>query len=143
MILDAYAIVAYLREEAVADEVEVLLLDGGCAPTSSALAEVTDQLIRLDGLREEVAAAYLAGLGLESAVPLDGALAAAAGRLRARHYHRIRRSVSMADCIGAATAHSLDRPLVTFDPHLLDLCFEERIGTVVLPGSDGSRWSPS
>jgi predicted nucleic acid-binding protein len=44
-----------------------------------------------------------------------------AGRLRARHYHRNAMAVSLADCIAAATALSLDRPLATADPALAAL----------------------
>jgi hypothetical protein len=34
-------------------------------------------------------------------------------------------------------------PLATSDPHLLDLCHAESIDTIVLPSTNGSRWSPS
>jgi predicted nucleic acid-binding protein len=74
-------------------------------------------------------------------VPVDASLAVAAGRLRARHYHRVRRAVSMADCITAAAARNLAQPLAAADPQLLDLCHHEGIETVVLPGTDGSVWT--
>jgi predicted nucleic acid-binding protein len=77
---------------------------------------------------------------LEGSV-VDFTVGAEAGRLRARRYHRARCAVSMADCIAAQTARSKGEPLATSDPHLLDLCHEEGILTVVLPGSDGSRWT--
>jgi predicted nucleic acid-binding protein len=47
----------------------------------------------------------------------------------------------MADCIAAQTARAKGEPLATADPHLLDLCHAENIGTFVLPGSDGTRWT--
>ncbi len=70
-------------------------------------------------------------------------LGAAAGRLRACHYHRKRWAVSMADCIAAETARSRNEQLATLDPDLLDVCHAENIARVVLPQSDGSTWSPS
>jgi predicted nucleic acid-binding protein len=75
-------------------------------------------------------------------IRVDGAVGAAAGRLRARRYHRIRCVVSMADCIAAETARATAQALVTSDPHLLELCHAEGIATLPLPASDGSRWTP-
>ena len=57
--------------------------------------------------------------------------------------HRTRCSVSMADCIAAHAAGDRAEALATSDPHLLDLCHAEGIGTLVLPASDGSRWAPA
>lgn len=60
---------------------------------------------------------------------------------RARHYHRRDRAVSLADCVVAETARSLDAPVASSDPHLLDLCHDERIAVMVLPDSAGNMWS--
>jgi hypothetical protein len=49
--------------------------------------------------------------------------------------------VSMADCIAAQVANVQADSLATSDPHLLDLCHAEEISTIVLLGSDGSRWT--
>jgi predicted nucleic acid-binding protein len=83
----------------------------------------------------------VAQLGLLDGTVVDSTVGAEAGRLRARRYHRARCAVSMADCIAAQAARSKGEPLATSDPHLLDLCNAEGISTVVLPGSDGSRWT--
>jgi predicted nucleic acid-binding protein len=48
-------------------------------------------------------------------------VATEAGRLRARHYHRQRCAVSLADCVAAATALAHRRPLATSDPALAAL----------------------
>ncbi|MHB8220359.1 MAG: PIN domain-containing protein [Acidimicrobiales bacterium] len=142
-VLDAYAVVAYLRGERAAPNVRLLLDAGGAALTAVGVAEVLDHLVRLVGVDEEDAALDLAQLGLLEGIVVDATIGGAAGRLRARHYHRTRCAVSMAECISACSAHVRAEPLATSDPHLLDVCHAEGIATVVLPGSDGSLWAPS
>lgn len=58
----------------------------------------------------------------------------------ARHYHRRDRAISLADCVAAETARSLDAPLATSDPHLLDTCDAEGIAVMVLPDARGAVW---
>ena len=141
-ILDAYAVLAFLKDEAAAVEVEALIAGGSTAMTALGVAEVLDHLIRLDGVNEEDASLDLAQLGLDSPVIVDDSLAAAAGRLRARSYHRTNCPVSLADCIAAEAARATRRPLATSDPALLGVCHREAIAIAVLPGTDGSRWTP-
>lgn len=45
--------------------------------------------------------------------------------------------MSTADCVAAEVARATGVALATADPHLLDLCQEEGINTVELPGSGG------
>lgn len=141
-VLDAYAVLAFLRGEPAAENVRPLLEGGGAALTAVGLAEVLDHLIRLAGAAEDDAALDLAQLGLLDAIPLDAGVGAAAGRLRARHYHRTRCPVSMADCIAAESARRLGRPLATADPDLLTVCHHESIPYAALPGSDRTTWTP-
>ena len=142
-VLDAYAVLAFLNAEPAAAAVKTVLKRGGAALTSVGVGEVLDHLIRLVGADEEEAALDLGQLGLLDGSPVSGELGAAAGRLRARRYHRSRCAVSMADCVAAETARSQAEPLATSDPHLLDLCHAEDIARLVLPQSDGSVWAPS
>jgi PIN domain nuclease of toxin-antitoxin system len=144
VILDAYAVLALLRGEPAADDVEALL--GGDQPaalTSLGLAEVIDRLVRLSGVTVEEAVLDLSQLGLARPSLLDSDSALAAGELRSRHYHRKTRAVSMADCVAAAVAYEREVALATSDPHLLDLCHDEKIEVVPLPDSRGERWTPS
>jgi len=67
----------------------------------------------------------------------------AGGFAGARHYHRTSCPVSLADCVAAEVARSRDQSLGTADPHLLDVCHREGIAMDVLPGSSGSRWTPT
>lgn len=141
-ILDAYAVIAHQLGEAAAPEVAALLGGPHRHLTATGLAEVVDRLIRLTGTDEDEVILDLQDLALLDAVPVDGELALAAGRLRSRRYHRTTCSVSLADCVAAESARALARPLATSDPHLLDLCEAEGIGCIALPGSDGTRWRP-
>lgn len=141
-ILDAYAVIAYLKAEAAAPEVRPLLDRGEASLTAVGVAEVLDHLVRLAGVDEEDAALDLAQLGLLDGVVVDSALGLAAGRLRARRYHRSRCAVSMADCIAAEAARQEATDLATSDPHLLDLCRVEGISALVLTASGGTRWAP-
>ena len=72
------------------------------------VAEVLDHLIRIVGVDEEEASLDLAELGLLEPQIVDETIAAGAGRVRARRYHRTRCAVSLADCIAAETARLLD-----------------------------------
>lgn len=141
-VLDAYAVIAYLRDEPAAASVASLLASSVAALTAVGLGEVFDQLVRVAGADEEVVALDLAELGLLDGLSIDAALGAAAGRLRARYYHRTRCPVSMADCLLAETGRALVRPVATSDPQLLDICHAEGIGLIALPGSDGAHWEP-
>jgi PIN domain nuclease of toxin-antitoxin system len=140
-VLDAYAVLAFLREEPAAVEVRPLLEAGDALLTAVGLGEVLDHLVRLAGVDEEEAVLDLAELGLIDAIAVDAATGAASGRLRARHYHRLRCAVSMADCVAAEIARARNDVLATSDPHLLDVCARESVGALVLPGSDGTRWT--
>ena len=142
-ILDAYAVIAYLKAEPAAPEVRPLLDRGEANLTAVGVAEVLDHLVRLAGADEEDAALDLAQLGLLDGVVVDSDLGLASGRLRARRYHRSRCAVSMADCIAAEAARREATGLATSDPHLLDLCRVEGISAIVLTMSDGTRWAPS
>lgn len=141
-VLDAYAVIAYLRGEPAAEPVHPLLEDGIGVLTAVGLAEVLDHLVRLAKADEDDAVLDVAQLGLLDALPVDAHTGSAAGRLRARYYHRTRCAVSMADCIAAETARATGRSLATADPDLLDVCHAENIAIHPLPASDGTTWTP-
>ncbi len=134
-VLDAYAVIAYLRDEPAADQVRPLLEAPDSALTAVGLGEVLDHLVRLAGADEDDAVLDLAQLGLLDAVAVNAETGSAAGRLRARHYHRTRCPISMADCVAAETARATSQPLATADPHLLDVCDIENIDVMPLPAS--------
>ena len=89
-LLDAYAVLAFLKAEAAAPEVRALLAGGDASLTSLGVAEVIDHLVRIVGADEEDAALDVAQLDLLDGLAVDAAMGLAAGRLRSRHYHRSR-----------------------------------------------------
>jgi PIN domain nuclease of toxin-antitoxin system len=141
-ILDAYAVLALLKGEVAAGEVEqILRRNPDCALTLLGVSEVLDHLVRLSDADEEDAVLDLAQLELDESPPLDSVLATRAGLLRARQYDRSARAVSLADCVAAESARAAARRLASSDPHLLDMCTDEGVGVIPLPDSRGRVWS--
>lgn len=143
IVLDSFAVLALLLDEPAAAQVQQLIEgDEQAALTVLGVAEVIDYLVRLMGADEDDAVLDLAQLGLDTPSSVEAPVALQAGLLRARHYHRNNRAVSLADCTAAETARPPGCQLATADPHLLDLCQEEGIGIIALPDSAGQTWSP-
>ena len=137
-VLDAYAVLAFFRDEPAAEEVSVLLTSPTVLSAVNA-AEVVDQLVRVYGrVADDVHGdlAVLSHIGMDVA-PVSAETGILAGRLRARHYHRERMAVSLADCVAAATALSLGRPLATSDPALAAMIRAEGNDVHALPDSRG------
>jgi predicted nucleic acid-binding protein len=142
-VLDADAVLALLKDEPAAELVEnTIRTDPTAALTALGVAQVLDHLVRLAGAEEDDAALDLAQLGLAEPFVVDAPVAMAAGMLRARHYHRRTRAISLADCVAAETARATDAPLMTSDAHLLATCAAEGIRYLALPDTSGATWSP-
>jgi PIN domain nuclease of toxin-antitoxin system len=139
-VLDAYAIIAYLRAEPSAAEVAGLLR-GRTQLTAVNAAEVCDQMVRVfgsdpDAIEADLAVLAYAGMAL---VPVSPEMAIEAGRIRARRYHREHAAISLADCIAAAAALATQQPLATADPALADVVRAEGGDIHPLPDSKGRR----
>jgi len=141
-ILDAFAVIALLKGEPAATAVQLLIRAEGCALTTLGVAEVIDHLVRVVGTTEEDAVLDVAQLGLARPVELDEASATQGAVLRARHYNKKSRAVSLADCVVAHAARTTASAVATSDPHLLDLCRDEGIAVIPLPDSRGRMWAP-
>ncbi len=142
-LFDAFAVVALLADEPAADDVSELLEDSTTRNAISAanLAEVFDDLVRIRGHDEEsahhgVLMIRLAGLDV---LIVDDMIAEDAGVLRARHYHRTTAAVSMADCVGLATARRETATLVTGDGALAQAARVEGVSVIGLPDRRGRR----
>jgi predicted nucleic acid-binding protein len=143
IVLDSFAVLALLKDEPAAAHVQQLVeAEAERRLTALGVSEVLDHLVRLAAADEEEAVLDLAQLGLASPPPVEIEVAVEAGLLRARHYHRKNRAVSLADCIAAETARSAGAQLASADPHLLDMCREEGIAVIPLRDSTGWTWSP-
>jgi predicted nucleic acid-binding protein len=141
ILLDAFAMIAFLREEPAALEVESIIRGGQAVMCTINLAESLDVLQRIHGsTRRELD--VLVGPLLRERVellPLDEGTARDAAELRARHYHRTRTPVSMADCVAIAAARSLGAAVATADPVFVAICSVEDVDVVRLPDSGGRQ----
>ncbi|MGL5863436.1 MAG: PIN domain-containing protein [Phycicoccus sp.] len=140
-VLDAYAVIAFLRGELGAGEVAPLPGEPTVMSTANA-AEVIDQLVRIwkfdaDDVHGDLALLAQAGMQI---VPVTVDEGLAAGRLRASHYHRDRCAVSLTDCIAAASALGRQRPLATADPALAAVVRAE--GGTIMPIASSSGAKP-
>ena len=135
VLLDAYALIAYLRDEPGAAAVQDLLWKGELAMSAVQLGEVVDRMERIDGVPADEVEVVISALAIE-VLPADYAVGAEAGRLRARHYRPTGRTLSIADAFCAATAALQMCALATADPVLLTVAEAEGCATVRLPGSD-------
>jgi predicted nucleic acid-binding protein len=120
VLLDAFALIALLTNEPAAETVEVLLRRGDAAMTVVNLAEALDVLRRIEEIpadRLEALTAPLLSKYVELR-PIDESIARRAADIRARHYHRSRAPLSLADCILLAAVSRSDT-LATADEPLL------------------------
>lgn len=139
-VLDAYAVVAFFRDEPCAADVAALLR-GSTVLTAANATEVIDQLVRVfqldaDDVHADLALLVHAGMEIVPVTPNEGLTA---GRLRSRHYHRERCAVSLADCIAAASTLARREPLATADPALAAMVRAEGGEIFPLAGSTGVK----
>lgn len=139
-LLDAAALIAFLRGEPAQHEVEALLRASAAAISAVNLAEVTDQLVRRGGLPFNEVQTVLAGL-LDDALIVRACTMShglRAGLLRARHYHRRTAPLSLGDCVLLASAEDGDT-VVSSDRALLRIACAEGLDTLALLDSFGRR----
>ena len=137
ILLDAYALIAFIAGRPGASEVGSLLRSGHCALTTLNLAEALDVLERVRSVPAERALEAIDPL-LESAletVPLDAEIAKAASSVRVDHYHRRDRPLSMADCVLLASGSEGDR-VATADRHVLAVAEAIGLDPIELPGDE-------
>ncbi len=140
ILLDTHALVAAATAERAAVEVAEVLRCGGCAVTTSNLAELYDQLVRRVGISaDEVDTHVQPLLGESLAVrDLDQERAARAGLLRAQLYRRRTAELSLADCVLLASLEEGDT-VATADPPLARAARRLGHGVMALPDSRGRR----
>jgi PIN domain nuclease of toxin-antitoxin system len=142
IVLDASAIIAFLGNEPAVDEVERLLREEGCATTSVGIAEVVDEFQRIRGqaraaVVDTVEFLLAGGLQVLAVTHEDGLTA---GSLRAEHYHRRVRAVSMAGCVTLAVALNRGYAIATSDHAMAVLGRDVGLEVVALPNSAGQLW---
>ena len=133
IVLDAYAVIAMMVGEHPAGRVRTLIAAGGTGITSVNLGECSDVLqrrFRVPGKQARSAIATLTG-GPVAVLSVDERDALFAADLRARHYHRSDRPVSLGDCLLLAAASGRGE-VATGDGALLEMAADEGIATVDL-----------
>jgi ribonuclease VapC len=141
VLLDAFALIALLRDEPAADEVETILRRGEAAMSAVNLAEALDVLQRVDGidrarvdtLTGPLIRESLALLAVDERAARDGA------DIRARRYHRTRAPLSLADCLLLAAARGAQAVVATADRPLASAARAEEIEVAALPDRRGRR----
>lgn len=140
ILLDAYALHAFVAGEEPAGEVERMLRETATAIVATNLAEVVDGLARKEGwpiadIVERLGAVVGPIVHLR---PVTDVAGWRAGIIRARYYHRNECDVSLADCVLLASAGSGDS-IATADPAVAAVARAEGIDVIALPGSSGRR----
>jgi PIN domain nuclease of toxin-antitoxin system len=134
-LLDAYALIAFLVGGPATPHVRAILREGDAAVATANLLEVLDVSQRVYGVPIPRAVEVLEPLleGPLTAVPLDSAVARRAAEVRAKHYHRSSRPISLADAVLIGTANPDDR-IATADTDVLAVANAEKLESVALPG---------
>ena len=136
-LLDAYALIAFLVGGPAASRVRALLRGGDAAVATANLVEVWDVSQRVHGLPIGRTMEVLEPLfeGPLATLPLDLPVAHRAAEIRARHYHRSSRPISLADAVLIASAKPGDR-IATADPDVLAVAKAEGLESITLSGQD-------
>jgi PIN domain nuclease of toxin-antitoxin system len=132
-VLDAYALIALRLDEPAAEEVERILRSGDAAVTSVNYGEALDRLVRARRMPEpRVRTAFESLLDTSlRRIDVGFPLVETAVGLRAKHYHRDRSPLSLADCICVASAGP-DGTVATADEAMLAMADVEGIRSVRL-----------
>jgi uncharacterized protein with PIN domain len=143
--LDAYALVALVRDEPAAQEVQDLLREGGARVVIVNLAEAVDICCRVhgddaDGVRAAIEPLLLSNT-LAAAVS-DQPQAWLAASIRAEHYNNKTAPLSMADCFLLAHGVTDGGPIATADPPIAATAAALEVEIVGLPDSSGNRPPP-
>lgn len=141
-LLDAYAVVALIADEPAAEEVEELLRAGESRVVVVNLAEAIDVSQRIHAMSLVDVRTILEPLFLTGAIATLASQREDAWRaadLRARHYHRRSRQLSLADCFLLGAAVDSGDVIATTDPPLAAAARSEGLDVIALPDSSGDR----
>ena len=140
VVVDAGPIVSVLLGDAAAQEVSSALDGRDCGVTVVNVAEVLDVLIRVHRAPVDDASEALGRFLADVArpIPTTRSLAEQAALIRARHYHRRDRDVSLADCFALAAAIP-DADVATSDTAIARVARAEGLEVIALPNPRGRR----
>jgi PIN domain nuclease of toxin-antitoxin system len=137
-LLDASALIAFIRGEPAMERVLAILRRGSAAMTGANIAEVYDKSSRGAGLPHVQVADLIEPLfeGAITPISVDLDLARRAGEIRSLHYHRKRLPLSLADSVLLAAPGPNDE-IATSDSGVLTVAAGLGIETIELPRSTG------
>jgi PIN domain nuclease of toxin-antitoxin system len=140
-VLDASALLGFLKGGPCAAEVEEMLRAGQAAISAVNIAEVLDVLVRRDGRSSTDVLEHLRPLFGDSlrVVSPDADLAVHAGEIRARYYDRRTSAISLADGFAVASAAAADESLASSDAVLVAVATDSGVEVQPLPNSSGVR----
>jgi len=116
VVLDACALIAFLRGEPGSEIVARHLIEGNCLAHAVNLCEVYYDCIRVDGeAKAEALVRDLLEVGLTGRTDMDESFWKDVGKLKAGIVR-----ISLADCFAIALARRLDMPVLTSDHHDFD-----------------------
>lgn len=135
ILLDAYALIAFLVGGPATPQVRAILREGDAAVATANLVEVLDVSQRVHRVPISRTVELLDPLleGPLTAIPLDSTVARRAAEIRSEHYRRSSQPISLADAVLIASAKLGDR-IATADPDVLAVAKAEKVGSVALPG---------
>jgi len=140
VVVDAGPIVSVLLDDHAAPAVTESLQGRECAVSVVNVGEVLDVLMRVHRVAPADASESVDRYLDEVARPIPATrlLAGQAASIRARHYHRRDRDVSLADCFAIATALP-DADVATSDSAIARVADAEGLGVIRLPNPRGRR----
>ena len=140
LVVDAGPVVSLLLGDAAAPEVAAALTGRDACISAVTVGEVLDVLVRVHRVPAEDAVETVWRFldDVAAAVPAAVEHAERAGRLRARHYHRRDRAVSLADCFVVAVAGEEDE-IATSDSAVAHMASVEGRQVLALPTARGRR----
>ena len=138
--VDAGPVVSLLLGDAAAPDVVAALTGRDARISAVNVGEVMDVLVRVHRVPTDDAAESIWRFldDVAAAVPATAEHAEKAGQLRARHYHRRDRDVSLADCFVVAVADE-DDDIATSDSAVAHMASVEGRQVVALPNARGRR----
>lgn len=140
VVLDTSAVIALLRDDVGAAEVEEVLRRERARMSTVNVAEAIDVLVRMHAARPEDVVTHVDELLSTVIEPVEPSVdhALRAGELRARVFARRDARVSLADCFVVATAEPGDR-IATADATLARVARGEGLEVLDLPTARGRR----
>lgn len=125
-VLDSFALIAYFRDEAGAEDIEKMLIEAGRRGESLRMSEVNYAEVKYSIIRKDGAEAWARAEGVLHGLPIEfeptsRPLADAAADYKARF------KLSLADAFAAALAKETRSELVTGDPEFKALAKEIKI----------------